>query len=283
MFIESNRLQDIVRQAIAEDLPFGDRTTEALFPQAREANGTLVAKEALVPAGMAVAREVFSEVDRSLLFEPLCTEGVRVGPGTAVARVRGDARGILKGERVALNFLQHLSGIATLTARYVEAVSGLPVQIVDTRKTLPGLRGLEKEAVRLGGGFNHRSHLGEMIFIKDNHIALAGGVKAALTSARHQSGSTSLIEVEIDDPGVLEEALSVGADWILLDNMTPVELTEAVRLIRRTSPGTRIEASGGVRLENVRAIAATGVDRISVGALTHSAPSVDISLEVDPS
>ena len=280
--IEPFLLQKIVRQALEEDLASGDRTGEALFPDPLPSRAVLLAKEPLIVAGLQAARVVFCEVDAGLGFGPFRQEGQRAGPGTEIAQVRGDARGILKGERVALNFLQHLSGIATLTARFLEAVSGLPVRIADTRKTLPGLRRLEKEAVRLGGGHNHRLHLGEMILIKDNHIALAGGVGPALRSAMRSAPHTVKIEVEVKNLAEVEEALSAGAEFLLLDNMGPQNLSEAVSLIRKKAPRTCIEASGGVTLENVRQVAETGVDVISVGALTHSARAVDISLEVVP-
>lgn len=281
--IEPFLLREIACWALAEDLPFGDQTGEALFPGPVPTRGIVLAKEPLVIAGLQIAETVFSEVDPRLNLEALRSEGTRANPGEEIARIQGDARGILRGERVALNFLQHLSGIATLTARFVEAVSGLAVQIADTRKTLPGLRRLEKEAVRLGGGKNHRMHLGDMILIKDNHVALAGGVGPALAAAKRSAPHSIKIEIELRNLGEIEEALAAGAQMVLLDNMDLKTLSEAVALIRRKAPKIKIEASGGVRLQNVREIAETGVDLISIGALTHSAPAADISLELLPS
>ena len=234
----------------------------------------------MVVAGLGVARAVFAEIDPAISFEPVQRDGSKANAGREIARVRGDARGILKGERTALNFLQRLSGIATLTARFVSEVAGKGAEIIDTRKTTPGLRLLEKEAVRAGGGKNHRFNLGEMILIKDNHIALAGGVAPAVAAAKRVSSHPVKIEVEVKNLPEIEEALSAGAEILLLDNMDVKEFAQAVSLVRRKAPATRIEASGGVRLENVRAIAESGVDLISIGALTHSAPAVDISLEV---
>lgn len=243
----------------------------------------ILAKEELTLSGLSAAEETFAQVDDTLCFESFIPDGSKVRSGQMIASVLGDGRGILKGERVALNFLQHLSGVATSTARFVQKVEGLPVQIIDTRKTTPGLRMFEKEAVRLGGGKNHRFHLGEMILVKDNHIALAGGVIPAVRAAKKAALLSAKIEVEVSNLKEIEEALSVGVEMLLLDNMDSMELSKAVSFIRKKAPHTQIEASGGVRLENVRSIAATGVDLISIGELTHSVQAVDISMAITPS
>lgn len=275
-------LRELAGRALSEDLSYGDRTTEALFPDPIPAVGTLVAKEPLVVAGLDLFQAVFQLLDPVVRFEGATEAGKTVKKGSPVLRIVGDARVLLKGERAALNFLQRLSGIATLTRRFVEEVQGTAVRIVDTRKTTPGLRALEKEAVRLGGGTNHRFHLGDLILIKDNHIALAGGIGPAARSARASRGHFLKIEVEVTRLSEVEEAVQQGVEIIMLDNMDLKEIKEAVRLIRSKAPSTQIEVSGGVRLENVSAIARCGVDLISVGALTHSAPAVDLSLEIAP-
>jgi nicotinate-nucleotide pyrophosphorylase (carboxylating) len=251
-----------------------------LFPNPVQAKGIFLAKDDLVVCGLDAARAVFDQIDPAISFEPIGRDGSKSRAGGEIARVAGDVRGILKGERTALNFLQRLSGIATLTARFASEVAGTGADIIDTRKTTPGLRLLEKEAVRAGGGKNHRFNLGEMILIKDNHIALAGGVVPAVAAAKRVSSHPVRIEVEVKNLSEIEEALSAGAEILLLDNMDVKELAQAVPLIRKKAPATLIEASGGVHLKNVREIAESGVDLISIGALTHSAPAVDISLEV---
>jgi nicotinate-nucleotide pyrophosphorylase (carboxylating) len=279
---ETTELARMVRVALAEDVGAGDITTRRLFPRAVKANAVILAKEPAIIAGLPAARAVFRAVDPRVRFTPRVRDGARVEPGTIVATLSGDGRSILTGERVALNFLQHLSGVATLTRRFVDAVRGTRAVILDTRKTTPGLRLLEKYAVRMGGGRNHRLNLGNGILIKDNHIALAGGLRAAVRAATRRSGRTSRrpphpIEVETTTLDQVQEAVAAGAEIILLDNMPVATIKEAVLLI-----GTRAntEVSGGVHLHNVREIAATGVDAISIGALTHSAPAVDLSLEV---
>ena len=226
-----------------------------------------------------MAKAVFKQLDPKLQFKPLAQDGDRVKAGTIVARLEGDGRSLLKGERVALNFLQNLSGIATLTARFVETVKGTMAVILDTRKTTPGLRALEKYAVRMGGGRNHRMNLSDGILIKDNHLALAGYLKAALEKVKEKAPRGFKVEVETTNFEEIEAALSARADIILLDNMTPPQLKEAVRLINGRA---LTEASGGVHLNNLREIAETGVDFISIGALTHSAPAVDMSMDIIP-
>jgi nicotinate-nucleotide pyrophosphorylase (carboxylating) len=264
-----------VASALAEDVGEGDVTTEVTVSADARGTAQLLVKEPGVVCGLEVAAAVFAAIDRDVHFEPLVEEGSRVDGTTAVAAVTGPLRAILTGERVALNFVARLSGIATLTRRYVDAVEGTGAAILDTRKTTPGLRLLEKHAVATGGGRNHRVGLFDAVLIKDNHLRAAGSVAVAVERAR---AATELpIEVECDTLNQVAEALETGADAILLDNMTPAELREAVALARGRA---RLEASGGITLENVREVAETGVDEISIGALTHSARSLDVSLEV---
>jgi nicotinate-nucleotide pyrophosphorylase (carboxylating) len=276
------KAEELVDHALAEDWAWGDVTTQALIPPDAEGKGSFVAKSAGVVAGLEVAHLVFARVDPSLKFKAIIRDGDKLQRGTGIATVEGRVAGILRGERVALNFLQRLSGIATETSRYVEAVRGTGARIVDTRKTTPGLRFLEKYAVRAGGGQNHRVHLGDGILIKDNHLAAlrARGLdlKAAIDLARKNAPHTLKIEVEVTTVEEANEAVAAGADIIMLDNMSVEEMRRSVN-----SVGGRVmlEASGGVTLENVRSVAETGVDLISVGALTHSVKALDISLEMD--
>lgn len=244
--------------------------------------GRFVSRETLVVSGLEAARAVFGEVDPEVRFTALVDEGDAMRAKIALAEVEGPARSILAAERVALNLLMRLSGIATLTWRYVEAVEGTETAITDTRKTTPGLRVLEKAAVRAGGGTNHRSGLDDGVLIKDNHLALAGGVAEAVRKVRMRASHLLKVEVEIEDLDQLREALDAGADAILLDNMTPEEVRSAVEIARGRDPGVLIEVSGGIDLETVRRYAGAGPDLISVGALTHSAPAVDITLDVAP-
>jgi nicotinate-nucleotide pyrophosphorylase (carboxylating) len=262
-----------LRALLAEDLGDGDLTSEALIPAGLRCAAAIVLKEPGVVAGLSVAEGVFRELDPGLEWEPAAADGDLLDGGE-LARLSGEARAILSGERLALNVFGRLTGIATLTRRYVDAVAGTGAVILDTRKTTPGLRALEKEAVRAGGGRNHRLGLFDAILIKDNHLALAGSIGDAVAAAR---GRGVPVEVECDTLEQVGEALAAGADRILLDNMTPAQLAEAVSL---TAGRAELEASGGVTLDTVRAIAETGVDFISVGALTHSARSLDVSLEV---
>ena len=278
-------IRDIVARALAEDLGTGDVTTQALFPEGVPAVGTIVAEErdGLVVAGLAVAREVFAQVDSSLACSSNVKDGDRVPAGATVLTVNGDGRSMLKGERVALNFLQRLSGIATLTAKFCKAVSGTRVRILDTRKTMPGLRAMEKWAVTLGGGHNHRYGLGDGILIKDNHLALAGGDVARacrLVIERAKRAPHGLkIEVEVRTLEEAQAALDGGADILLLDNMDVPSIKKAVALIKGRA---LVEVSGGVLLATVGKIAAAGPDFISVGALTHSAPAADLSMDIVP-
>ena len=271
----------ILDLALTEDLGAGDVTTLATVPAGAHARGVVVAKAEGVVSGLEVAGAVFRRVNPAVRFEPQVADGQRVRPGDVVAEVEGLARSLLSAERVALNLLQRLSGVATLTARHVEAVAGTRARIVDTRKTTPGLRALEKAAVRDGGGHNHRFGLGDGILIKDNHLAAVGGsgpdrVGRAVRLARERAPHTLRVEVEVTTLEEVSQALAAGADVMLLDNMDVEAMRRAIELV---SGKALVEASGGITLETVRAVAETGVDLISVGALTHSAPALDLSLE----
>lgn len=268
-------VERLIRDALNEDIGPGDVTTAATIAAGTICRAELIAKEDFVLAGIDVARRVFEILDGDVAFEKLVADGLAVKRGEVLAWLKGDAASLLQGERVALNLLQRLSGVATLTARFVREVSGTGATIVDTRKTTPGLRALEKYAVRIGGGGNHRMALYDGVLIKENHIAAAGGITAAVTRARRHVPHTLKIEVEVRDLEEVAEALAAGADILLLDNMDLVRLQAAVNLVAGRAV---TEASGGVSLETVRAIAETGVNLISVGALTHSYRSVDISM-----
>jgi nicotinate-nucleotide pyrophosphorylase (carboxylating) len=275
---------DLIRRALAEDIGRGDVTTEATIPTGVQATARIVAREAGVVAGLPLAERVFAALDSNVTFEALVADGGTVEAGATLTQISGEARALLTAERIALNFLGRLSGIATLTARCVAAVADTRAQIVDTRKTTPGLRALEKYAVRMGGGRNHRAGLDDGVLIKDNHIAAAGGVRPAILRAREHASHLLRIEVECEDEQQVSDAVESGADVILLDNMPPERLRANVEWIRAHAPRTIIEASGGIGTDPARlaAIAATGVDLISLGALTHSAPNFDVSLEFDP-
>ena len=275
------RVAGLVSAALAEDVGFGDWTTLWTVPADAMAEATVVAKAAGVICGLAVAGEAFRQVDSALVVEPNMTDGGAAAAGDTVLRVRGSARSILTAERVALNFLQQLSGVATLTRRYVEVVQGTGARIVDTRKTTPGMRGLEKAAVVAGGGANHRIGLYDMVMIKDNHIAAAGGITAAVEAVRRANKQRLPVEVETTDLAEVEEAIDAGADRILFDNM-PIPLLRAAvaRVMQCGERRPETEASGGITLQTLRAVAETGVDLISVGALTHSAPALDLSLRL---
>lgn len=264
-------------EALREDLgePPRDLTTAAVVPASLCAEAVLIARRDGVLAGLFVAAEVFRRVDATTELTALAAEGSRLAAGQALARVRGRLAALLMAERVALNFVQRLSGVATLTRRYADAVEGTAAVVLDTRKTTPGLRPLERYAVLAGGGVNHRYNLAGSVLIKDNHVAAAGGVREAVRRA-HAAGLS--VEVEVEDLDQLADALAEGAEAVLLDNMTPARVAEAVRVAAGRAP---LEVSGGVDLTTVAAYAATGVDRISVGALTHSAPALDISMEVE--
>jgi nicotinate-nucleotide pyrophosphorylase (carboxylating) len=267
-------LDELVRAALAEDLGAGDLTAAAVVPEDAVGRARIEQREAGVTAGIDVAEAVFLALDDGLSFEALAEEGEWRQPGP-VARVEGRVRSILSGERVALNFLGRLSGVATLTARFVRAVEGTGARILDTRKTTPGLRALEKRAVRRGGGTNHRAGLDDAILVKENHAAAVGGVGEAARRALAAAPEGVTVEIECATLEEVKAALAAGAGRILLDNMPPDRLREAVAL---AGGHAELEASGGVTLENVREIAETGVDYVSVGALTHSAPALDLSL-----
>ncbi|TDA68852.1 MAG: carboxylating nicotinate-nucleotide diphosphorylase [Clostridia bacterium] len=271
-------LKEIVRRALAEDIGRGDWTT-SIVPLDALGRAVITAKAAGRIAGLPVAEAVFRELDSGLVWQPLVSEGAEVIKGLDVAEVRGRIVSILQGERVALNFLQRASGIATLTAQYVAAVAGTKARIADTRKTVPGLRLLDKYAVRVGGGTNHRMGLDDAVLIKDNHIVACGGIRPAVAALRRSGAPFTLqVEVEVTSLGQLQEAMECGVQAVLLDNMTWAEMRQAVELAQGR---VLLEASGGITLETVRAVAETGVDIISVGALTHSVRALDLSLNLD--
>ena len=266
-----------INNALKEDVGPGDITTNSIVPNILVAKGKIIAKEAGVVAGLQVAKEVFQQVDQRIKFRPKIKDGTKVRKGKVLAEVAGPARGILTGERVALNFLQRLSGIATLTNLFTTKIKGLRSVVLDTRKTTPGLRVLEKYAVKCGGGTNHRFGLYDAILIKDNHIKLVGGIKKVVQTFR-SADLRKPIEIEAKTLAQVKKAIAVGADRILLDNMSLKILRQAVKFCKTAKIKT--EASGGVNLATIRAIAKTGVDFISVGALTHSAKALDISLDL---
>ncbi len=270
----------VVRRGLAEDLGrAGDLTSEAVVPRGTRARGRLVARAAGRTCGLDVALAAFRELDAAVEAEIAAPDGTDVEAGATLVTLDGDARALLAAERTALNLLGRLSGIATATRDLVRAIAPHPARIACTRKTTPGLRSLEKYAVRVGGGTNHRFGLDDAVLIKNNHLALVGSLREAVRRARQSVGHLVAIEVEVDDLGALEEALAAGADAVLLDNMDPPTLAEAVRRARGRAV---TEASGGIRPDNVAAMAATGVEVISVGWLTHSAPALDVALDLEP-
>jgi len=271
-------LRKLIEFCLNEDIGAGDLTTNSIVPIDATSTGYILTKETGVLAGIPVAENVFRFLDPSIQFYAHACDGELVERGRLLAEVRGNARAILSGERLALNFLQRLSGIATKTAQLVKLVTGEKSYIIDTRKTTPGLRMLEKYAVRLGGGRNHRFGLYDAVLIKDNHIKVAGGITKAVEAARRGSPHTAKIEVEVESLAGIKEALDAKADIIMLDNMAPELMRKAVELV---SGRALVEASGGITEENIRAVAAAGVDLISVGALTHSVKSLDISLDLE--
>ena len=270
-----------IRHALAEDGAESDITTLSTVPEGQLAEASIIARQEGVIAGLEAAIATFRELDPRVAVERLTKDGDAVHAGKVLARLSGPARSLLSAERVAMNFLGHLSGIATVTAQCARAVKGTQARILDTRKTTPGLRSLEKEAVRLGGGQNHRFGLNDGVLIKDNHIKAAGGIAEAVRAARQMAPHLLKIEVECETLAEVQEALDAGADVVLLDNMAVELMREAVELVRRTDPRVLIEASGNIGTNPARlaAVAATGVDFISLGALTHSAPNLDVSLE----
>ena len=275
-------VQRLLDLALEEDVGRGDVTTQAVIEETQEAEAEIVAKERAVVCGLGIVEAVFTRFDWRARVRTHTSDGDRVAPGAVVASVRGPAAALLAGERTALNFLQHLSGVATLTQAFVAAAEGAKLRITDTRKTLPGLRALEKYAVRVGGGVNHRADLASGILIKDNHLALVGSVREAVRRARTTAPHGLRIAVEVDTLAQLDEALEAGAEGILLDNFQPRDMVEAVKRVRDRAPRTVIEASGGVTLDRIREIAATGVDVVSIGGLTHSARAIDFSCDIHP-
>lgn len=276
-FLGMDNIKTFISNALREDIGPGDLTTEALIQPDIEGKAELIAKEPLILAGIEVAREVFHQVNQDINFLGRHPDGEDLSSSTVIATISGPLRSLLTAERVALNLLQRLSGIATLTRQYVNGIEGTKARIVDTRKTTPGLRALEKYAVRIGGGKNHRFGLFDGILIKDNHIAAVGSLTEAVKKAREKAPHTLKIEVETENLDQVREAISAGAEIIMLDNMDIETMKEAVKLINGKA---LIEASGGINLNNVRQVAETGVDLISVGAITHSARSMDISMEI---
>ncbi len=301
----SQEIEDLVRRALAEDVGSGDATTTAIVPQGTPAKAAIMSRQTLVCAGLPIAENVFRALDPKMRIGCLHNDGSFVEPGAELIELAGEAQAILTGERTALNFLTHLCGIATLTRRFVEQLAGTHARIRDTRKTTPGLRALEKYAVKCGGGSNHRFGLFDAILIKENHIAIAGGVKAALdrahayTSLKMRAPRTASaydaagldpevvgpgalsVQIEVRDERELREALEAGAEAVLLDNMTPEEAKRCVELARSLRRDCVIEISGGITLDNARAYAETGADFLSSGALTHSASAANLSLRVE--
>ncbi|WP_409176571.1 carboxylating nicotinate-nucleotide diphosphorylase [Brevibacillus fortis] len=278
MMWNKRELQRKIEEWLQEDVGFGDVTTMSTIPESEQGVGILYAKEAGIVAGLPIAEQVFATVDSTLVFEAKVEEGARVEVGQQIAEVSGSVRSILSGERLALNLMQRLSGIATKTSEYAMAVAGTKARVVDTRKTTPGLRALEKYAVRVGGGYNHRFALYDAVMIKDNHIKGAGGIAQAVAAARAVIPHTMTVEVEAESFEQVQEALAAGADTIMLDNMSLDQMVKAVQFINGRAI---VEASGGVSLETIGDIAKTGVDIISVGALTHSVKAFDISLDLN--
>ncbi len=279
-WLDEGALFSQVGAFLNEDIGRGDITTQSTVMRSQSAKGRFIAKEAMVVCGLEAAEAVFSTLDSQQQIEAFVADGDEVEAGKVIARTTGFADVLLAGERLALNLMQRLSGIATLTRRYVQAVEGTRAQVVDTRKTTPGLRMLEKYAVTTGGGRNHRFGLDDGVLIKDNHVALAGGVATAVERARKAVGHLHKVEVEVSRERDLRDAVEAGADILLIDNQTPEETRRLVEVARALKPDVLLESSGGITLENVRAYAEAGVDLISVGALTHSARAVDISFKI---
>ncbi len=273
--------EDVLRRALEEDGAYADITTLSTVPENQQAQATFLTRQAGVIAGLEVALNTFRMLDERIEIESVVQDGASVRPNDVLARLNGSARSVLSAERVALNLLGRLSGIATITAQCVRALEGTQARILDTRKTTPGLRSLEKMAVVLGGGHNHRFGLSDGVLIKDNHIKAAGGITNAIVGARRMASHLLKIEVECETLAEVREAIEAKADVVLLDNMSVESMRDAVTLLRREAPHILIEASGniGTNMERLKAVAATGVDFISLGALTHSAPNFDISLE----
>ena len=272
-----------LREFLAEDVGSGDVTTEATVPASLQARGVFIARTPCVVSGLPVARRVFELLDPQISWQEEAEAGSAAAPGKAIARITGGARSILTGERVALNLLQRMCGIATATRRFVDAVTGTGCKILDTRKTAPGLRPFDRQAVQDGGGVNHRYGLSDMVLVKDNHRRLAGGVAEAIARARRAAPEGMKIEAEVESEEELREAIAAGANAILIDNQTPEIVAAWCAIARAAARPPSIEASGNIRLENVRAYAEAGVDAVSIGALTHSVTAADVSLELETS
>ena len=282
MELEAGIIYAYAADLLKEDLGRGDTTTQATVRGGQRARGRFLAKQDFILCGLEIAEAVFGTLDSQIQLESRVYDGEAISKSTEFASIEGPANVLLSGERTALNLLQRLSGVATLTKRFVDQVSGTGAKIVDTRKTTPGLRLLEKYAVSVGGGYNHRFGLDDGVLIKDNHIALAGGVRRAIEFARRAVSHLMKIEVEVANQSQLNEAIAAGADIIMLDNMSYDQIRQSVQVIREQAPAVIIEVSGGVTIETVREFAECGVDLISVGAITHSATAVDISLKMIP-
>jgi len=278
--LAADALDDRLREFLSEDIGRVDVTTETTVPAGTRTRGELVARSECVVSGLAVARRVFELLDPEMTWQEAIPAGARAAAAAPLARLEGRARAILTAERVALNLLQRMCGIATATRRYVDALAGTRCQVLDTRKTVPGLRFFDRQAVRDGGGVNHRYDLTEMVLIKDNHLRLAGGVRRAVALARAGAPAGTCIEVEVESAAELAEAIGAGADRILIDNQTPETVARLCAIARAATPAPFLEASGNMQLETVRAYADAGVDAVSVGALTHSVTAADISLEL---
>lgn len=281
MIGDSPLLKETIRLAILEDIGHGDITSLLIIPERKKANANIIAKEEFILAGMPFVKEVFRTIDQQVNVKSFFDEGANIKKGAIIADISGSARSLLAGERISLNILQHISGITTITNRFVEKVKGLPVKIADTRKTIPGMRVMEKYGVEIGGGINHRFGLYDGILIKDNHIKIAGSVKKSVGLVK-KGRHLLKIEVEVKNLDEFKEALDTGADVIMLDNMSIDDMKKAVKIRNSKIQNHRVllEASGSVNLENIRSIAETGVDIISIGVLTHSARAVDISMKM---
>jgi nicotinate-nucleotide pyrophosphorylase (carboxylating) len=271
-------VKPLIEFAFKEDIGTGDITTNSIIPDDLITKASMKAKAPGIIAGLNVAEYVFHLLDKNIIWEPLVSDGDRVEKGQIIVKIKGSYRALLTGERTALNFLQRMSGIATSTYRYVEAVKNFHTEILDTRKTVPGLRLLDKYAVKMGGGTNHRIGLYDMVLIKDNHIKVAGGIRNAVAQVRKTTGNDIRIEVETTNLEEVNEALEMKVDMIMLDNMTNQMMSEAVKKINRKA---KVEASGNMTLERVKEVAETGVDYISIGALTHSVMAMDISMNIE--
>ncbi|MEW6686058.1 MAG: carboxylating nicotinate-nucleotide diphosphorylase [Candidatus Edwardsbacteria bacterium] len=284
MSLEIEKIRPLIRRALREDIGKGDITSNLTVSSKARALGIIMAKEEGILAGLQVAIATFQTIDKTLILQPQSSDGTKIGYGDVVLSIQGKALSILKGERVALNFLQRLSGIATFTAKFVTIIEGTKAKILDTRKTTPGLRLLEKAAVRTGGGENHRFGLDDMILIKSNHIEIAGGISETVKKIKSADTGQLFIEIETKNLSEVQEALQAGVDCLMLDNMSVEMIKEAVKMVQNvTLEGIKkpfLEASGKINLENIRAIAETGVDYISIGMLTHSAPALDFSLRL---